>query len=299
MARIFSRYIWLINAIESHPGITLEELNRKWLSSGLNQDNREPLSERTFHRHRKEIWDEFGINIECHKSTNSYHLGEPDESRLTETKRWLLKTISEENVVIDGESLGDRLQLEEIPEGREHLQTIISAMKEKKELEMTYQSFWSERYTTSLQPFFLKAFERRWYVIGISGRHPGELRTYALDRIIEVLITDKEFNYPKGYDAKAFYSDFFGIFHTDGKPEKVLLKATENQQNFLRSLPLHHSQEEKESGKDFAVFEYYMVPTYDFEQELLSRANTIEVLEPQWLRDEMKGLIEKMLTKYN
>ena len=143
-----------------------------------------------------------------------------------------------------------------------------------------------------------KAFERRWYVIGISGRHPGELRTYALDRIVELRITDKDFIYPKDYDAKAFYTDFFGIFHTGGKPEKVVLKATENQQNFLRSLPLHHSQQEIDTGENYGIFEYFIVPTYDFEQELLSRANTIEVLEPKWLREEMKGLIENMFNKY-
>ena len=199
---------------------------------------------------------------------------------------------------MEGESLGDRLQLEEIPEGGVHLQTIISAMKEKKELEMTYKSYWSEQYTTSLEPFFLKAFERRWYIIGISGRHLGELRTYALDRIVDLKITGKDFIYPKDYDAKAFYTNFFGIFHTGGKPEKVVLKASENQQNFLRSLPLHHSQQEIESGEDYAVFEYYIVPTYDFEQELLSCANTIEVLKPQWLREEMKNKIKMMLKKY-
>ena len=92
--------------------------------------------------------------------------------------------------------------------------------------------------------------------------------------------------------------DFFGIFHTGGKPEKVVLKASENQQNFLRSLPLHHSQNEIETGENYAVFEYFIVPTYDFEQELLSRANTIEVLEPQWLRDEMKNKIIGMLKLY-
>lgn len=87
-------------------------------------------------------------------------------------------------------------------------------------------------------------------------------------------------------------------YFTGGKPEKVVLKASENQQNFLRSLPLHHSQQEIESGEDYAVFEYYIVPTYDFEQELLSFANTIEVLKPQWLREEMKNKIKMMLEKY-
>lgn len=297
MARIFSRYIWLINAIESHPNITFEELNHMWLNSGVN-DTKESLSERTFHRHRTEISDEFGINIVCNKSTNTYYLGEPDKSKLTEVKRWLLKTIAEENIVMDAQSLGDRIQLQEIPESGMYLQTIISAMKDKKELEMTYKSYWSEQYTTHLQPFFLKAFSQRWYIIGISGKRPGELRTYALDRITNLSITDREFLYPEDFDTSGFYSDFYGIFHNDGKPERVVLKATENQQNFLRSLPLHHSQQEIESGDDYAIFKYFIVPTYDFVQELLSRANTIEVLEPKWLREEMKNKIKNMFYKY-
>lgn len=299
MARIFSRYIWLIDTIESHPDITFEEVSRKWEHSSLNDHQGEPLAERTFHRHRQEILNEFGINIACHKATNSYYIGDPEESKQSEVKQWLLKTISEENVISDGASLGDRIQVEEIPNGQKHLGAIITAMKEGVELDLTYQTFWNEEsYTTTLKPFFVKAFERRWYVIGISGRHPGELRTYALDRVIEISISDRKFVYPKDFDPKAYYYNFYGIFHTSDKPERIVIKATNNQQKFLRTLPLHHSQKEIETGEDYAIFEYYLVPTLDFVQEIASRTDSIMVLEPEPLRNLLQKLFANLIECY-
>ena len=55
---------------------------------------------------------------------------------------------------------------------------------------------------------------------------------------------------------------------------------------------------DRESLGDYAIFEYFIVPTYDFEQELLQRANIIEVLEPKWLREDLKKRIKMMLDKY-
>ena len=42
----------------------------------------------------------------------------------------------------------------------------------------------------------------------------------------------------------------------------------------------------------------YISHTYDFIQELLSKGSTVEVLEPQSLRDLMKAEIEKMQKLY-
>ncbi len=56
----------------------------------------------------------------------------------------------------------------------------------------------------------------------------------------------------------------------------------------MRSLPLHHSQEELENGEDFTTFGFYMSPAYDFIQEILSHGNDIEVLAPVWLRNLVK-----------
>lgn len=297
MARVLSKYIWLVELINRKPNITFHEINNAWSKSSLN-DDKSSLPIRTFHNHREEIRNILGINIVCHKASNSYYI-ESDNNESTATKRWLINSISLDNLVTESQEIKDRIELEEIRDDNKFLFPIAYAMKDNHELEMTYQSFWSkEPYTTSLQPYFLRLFNQRWYVIGKTERHPEELRTYALDRISNLSITDKVFKFPEDFSPSDHYRNFFGIFHTNEKPEKVVIKATKNQQSFLRSLPLHSSQTEIETYKDYSLFEYWIVPTYDFVQELLSKADTIEVLQPESLRNEMKRLISNMLKSY-
>lgn len=40
--------------------------------------------------------------------------------------------------------------------------------------------------------------------------------------------------------------------------------------NYLRTLPIHHSQKEVKTTPNYADFEFYLRPTFDFRQELLS-----------------------------
>ena len=76
------------------------------------------------------------------------------------------------------------------------------------------------------------------------------------------------------------------------------LKVNADQSNYLRSLPLHHSQEEIETNDDYSIFTLRVRPTFDFQQELLKHGDTLEVLEPQWLRKEMTATIKRMFNKY-
>ena len=67
---------------------------------------------------------------------------------------------------------------------------------------------------------------------------------------------------------------------------------------YVRTLPLHHTQQEVETGEWYSVFEYRMKPTFDLRQELLSRGDAVEVLSPRSLRDEMQTEIKRLQSLY-
>jgi predicted DNA-binding transcriptional regulator YafY len=90
-----------------------------------------------------------------------------------------------------------------------------------------------------------------------------------------------------------YYIDYYGVFH-DVKPIIIRLKAYREKPNYLRSLPLHHSQREIESNADYTIFEYKIAPTYDFIQEILSHGNQLEVLSPDAFRQQIKAIIQEM-----
>lgn len=63
---------------------------------------------------------------------------------------------------------------------------------------------------------------------------------------------------------------------------------------YFRSLPLHRSQKEEETTEDYSVFSYYLVPTYELRQEILSHGANVEVVYPETLRAQIKEEIAEM-----
>ena len=300
MAKVFERYRWLADLIRRSGGITLEDIQDAWERSPLN-DMHKPLSDRTFHRHKDEIEGQFNICIKCRKPGNEYYIDNEDEVSDGGVTDWMLSTIAVDNMLNESRDLRDRIQFERIPGGREHLSTIINAMRDGIVLSVTYRNFGraaAQEFT--LKPYFLKVYEQRWYVIGVSSKHPDEIRTYALDRITSLSFTDEKFAYPKKFSPESFYANCYGIYHTDEKPTTVRLRVTPVQASYLETLPLHRSQRrvEQESTAEHVVFEYFISRTADFVRYLASKASEIEVLEPEPLRAAVAEEVGKMYRTY-
>jgi predicted DNA-binding transcriptional regulator YafY len=96
-----------------------------------------------------------------------------------------------------------------------------------------------------------------------------------------------------------YFDGSFGINHSDDqKPEKIRIKIYGTQVEYVRALPIHESQKEVEIDNDWSIFEYRLVPCYNFFQQLIWHREKLEVLEPQHVRDEIKMTIQKMLEHY-
>jgi len=300
MAKVFERYKWLADLIQRSHGITLEGIQRAWDNSPLN-DSGKPLSERTFHRHKEEIENAFNVTIKCNKYSNKYYIENEDEVENGGVADWMLSTIAVDNMLNESRDLRDRIQFERIPGGREYLSVIINAMRDGTVLSMKYHNFWkSEDQEITIKPYFLKVYEQRWYVIGPTSSHPRDPHTYALDRIQSLEPTETKFTYPKNFSPEVFFDNCYGIFHTNDKPGFVKIRVANCQAQYLETLPLHKSQElvESECTDTHAVFRYFMSPAYDFIKYLASMASTIEVLEPQDLRDEVAAEVKDMYKTY-
>ena len=172
-------------------------------------------------------------------------------------------------------------------------------MRDNLSLEMVYQSFWRDTPGTfEVHPYCVKVFKQRWYVVGYNTGKK-QIRTYALDRIKNLRPTEKSFQISKIFDAELFFSDCFGIIaddETDAETVKIIVYG--KQVSYIRALPLHHSQKEEESTSEHAVFSYYIKPTYDFLQELLSHGTEVEVLSPEWFRKEIASNIAEQYSTY-
>jgi predicted DNA-binding transcriptional regulator YafY len=290
----YTKYFWLIRTIYEAGKITLNEIQDRYRER-FGSD----LPRRTFHDWKTAIEEILDINIECNiRGGYTYYL----DNEMDEFHRWLLDAMSVNETLLDNKSLSDRILLEDIPSSQNFLATILRSMKECRVLEVTHKSFRSnEEKTFNLKPYCIKLFKQRWYVVGRNdyGKGDDAIRIYGLDRIIGLNLTNKKFTNPKDFDPEVYFRGCFGIIlNYDFKIENVRLKVDASQANYLRSLPLHPSQEEVERYDDYSIFTLRLRPTFDFEQELLRNVDALEVLEPQWLRNDMADKVRRMWERY-
>ena len=100
--------------------------------------------------------------------------------------------------------------------------------------------------------------------------------------------------------AEEFFRDCYGVMSDTFGPEArvVRLKITAFQANYVRDLPLHESQQEIERNDEYSIFELFVRPTYDLYQEVLRMGTQVEVLEPNYMREEILEMIRIMYNQY-
>ncbi len=292
-------YIWLIDTIRRAGKITHKELSDLWRRKE-NLSYGKPLHRATFNHWRDAIADQFGIDIECQKTGGYlYYIANPENIDDNKLKKWMIDSLAIGNMLKDNLALKDRIIIDEIPSGHDHLTTIFEAMKENRVVDITYRPFRkSHGYTFPVEPYAVKLFENRWYVLARNIDY-GDLRIYGLDRIENVAVTGNTFKLLNDFDAEKYFSTYFGIVvDGDVKPERIVIRANEDHKHYLKSLPLHHSQRLIEDCGEYADFDLYLAPTYDFVMRLLHVGAMVEVISPASLRKTMKGWISEMYELY-
>lgn len=293
------KYTWLIETIRRAGKISHRDLSYKWEHCKDLSDCK-PLHRATFNRWRDAIFSQFGIIIDCQRTGGYlYFIANPEDIDENELKKWMLDSFSVGNLIGENLSLKDRILVDQIPSGRDHLTTILEAMKENKVVVIEYRAFnYSQSYKIPVEPYCVKLHENRWYMLG-HNLSKDTIRIYGLDRMESVEITQSEYKIPKDFSAADYFSNYFGIvIDENAKPERIVIRANADHTPYLNSLPLHHSQHLIENHGEYADFELYLAPTYDFVMKLLQVGAMIEVISPASLRKTMKGWISDMNELY-
>lgn len=295
---LFDKYIWLVDTIYRAGKITFEEINERWLRSNLSEGEDIPL--RTFHNWRKTVENTFDININCNRKAGYYYYIENAEDlEKGGIRNWLLNTFAVNNLINESHHIKNRILFENIPSGRKFLTPIIEAMRDNLEIELLHKSYWyDEPRTYIVQPYCIKVFKQRWYVVGYC-KERNALRTFSLDRIQKLNTLDTKFIVPKDFDGNDYFENCFGIIADDDVSVEIIrIKVYGMHVQYVRALPFHHSQVEIETNNEYSIFELKMKPTFDFKQELLSRGADIEVLSPLFFREEMLEAADLILRRY-
>ena len=221
---IINKYVWLVETIYRARMISFEDINRKWLddedfSKGVD------LPIRTFHKWRIAVEDIFGLIIDNEKHGEyRYYIANEDEITKGGMCSWMFNTISTSNMLLENKSLNDRILLEDVPSGREHLQPIITAMKKNRLIHFTYYNYWRDDYRQHcVEPYCVKLFHQRWYMVG-KMLGANVVLVYSLDRMSEFRMSERTYQYPNDFDGECFFENCFGGNTTDGQGQRYVTR---------------------------------------------------------------------------
>lgn len=305
---LLKRYLWLVDTLSraGNHGLTLAEINDAWTDpyNRLYKDcGGNEISKRTLLNHRNAIGEQFHIDIEClRRGADSRYRINTDTSERNPLVEWLLSAVSTENLATEYNNISDKILLESADKGAVYLSTIANVLKENLRLNINYQSFHSGKKLQKdvlIEPLALKMFKRRWYLLSRKA-NGGGLRLFALDRIKECRATDETFDYPSDFSAKEYFSDFYGVStdaYTD-EPCRVVLRAYQELPPYLKAQPLHHSQEILSNDDNYTDFAYWLRPAFDFVHEILSHGDQLEVISPDFLRNQVGKVLKISSEKY-
>lgn len=296
---LFNRYMWLMDVIYRKKEISFKEIDELWQNSSQNLTG-EPLPLRTFHNHRIAVQEMFNINILCDKGNgNKYYIESMENMEEDYIRNWMLNSFSLKSFMGESSDIRDRVLFENVPSGQTFLMIIMEAMKDNRMLEVVYQSFRKDRSQVySVSPYCMKLFKQRWYLVGYVNQK-DKVIILSLDRVKDIKISYQYFKMPENFSPEAYFRNSFGIIVNDGTAVKdVLLKVCQDQKCYFEALPLHPTQRILEETDEYTVFSYRIKPTYDFIQELLSHGSTVEVLQPESLRERMIEIIQKQCLNY-
>jgi predicted DNA-binding transcriptional regulator YafY len=239
----------------------------------------------------------FGVVIECEPRSYKYYICNPEVVNDDSIERWLFSTLTVHGVLADSAAVKERFVLEDVPAGLEYLETIITAIKTDRRIRLGYRKFGKEGYVKTVCPYALKLFHQRWYLLARNDE--DQMRIYAFDRMTMAEMTSETFEMPDGFSPQTYFSEYFGVLADETPMAHVVVRAHQWMPDYLRTLPLHHSQRELDSTEHYTDFSYDIRPTSDFIGELLRHADGIEVLEPLELRQKVEHLLNEMLKRYH
>ncbi|MCQ2340753.1 MAG: hypothetical protein MJZ79_08295 [Paludibacteraceae bacterium] len=106
---MFNKYIWLVNTIYEAGRISKEDIDRRWASCYLNDNRETHIQTRAFHRYKESILMQFGLDIQCDRTTGKSYIANEGDLKAGTLHTWLCNTFAVSNLIQESHCSYSRL----------------------------------------------------------------------------------------------------------------------------------------------------------------------------------------------
>lgn len=198
---VYNQYVWLLETIASHDGITLSEIREAWLRSRHN-DNRTPLARRTFYNHIEKIAEIFNIEIEC-TAGYKYRIRWSGDINVRNMHEALLSHLRISNALFSNPRMAERISLDGYMSFR-YYAPLIESMEYNTLVALRFLE--REKMQTCvihIAPYYIKQFESEWFVVG-KEKDSSEICAYAFSDILAIRQSFDDFVISPDFSVRDF-----------------------------------------------------------------------------------------------
>ncbi|MCP9611593.1 helix-turn-helix transcriptional regulator [Coprobacter tertius] len=266
----------LIDKIKNTPYLSIEELTL--FINSLREDG-QTYSVRQVKQKIREIKINWHISIEYSRYYKGYYLPAQENreiQRITDALYVFYALTNSPEIVFPEKHIDAQ---------NRYLPALAKAVTNRCELQFDYHSFSKETFEIkTVEPVALKESYSHWYLL---GKYPGKerLRSFSLDRIRNPKVTGRIYKQPASENIENLFADSFGMFSGKQYPaEDVILSFDSLTGKYLKNKPLHHSQTVLCDIPGQFVVQLHVRITPDFISELMSHAESLQVIHPVSLK---------------
>ncbi|WP_292008838.1 WYL domain-containing protein [Chryseobacterium sp.] len=171
--------------------------------------------------------------------------------------------------------------------GLEYIDVLYDGILNKKVLNILYKSFTArESSIFVVHPQLLKEYNNRWFLICL---HKGKMCNLALDRMEDISVEDKVQYIDKNLDGDEYFKDIVGVTVSETMaPRNVVFFVDAANAPYVKTKPLHKSQEILEETDEGILFKICVQINYELERLLLGFGDSLIVHKPRKLRLRME-----------
>ena len=182
--------------------------------------------------------------------------------------------------------------------GLDFIDPLYESILNKKVLDISYKSFTArESNVFKVHPQLLKEFNNRWFLV---CQHKNKMYNLALDRMESIEIDEKSAYKDLQLNGDDFFRDVIGVTVSETmKPKNVVFFVDSSNAPYVKTKPLHQSQQILEESENGCLFQIHVQLNYELERLLLGFGESLTVHKPRRLRVRIQEKLKLAAKKYN
>lgn len=162
-------------------------------------------------------------------------------------------------------------------------------------LELEYDSIQSGLTQRIVEPYFIIFRGRAFYFVAFC-RMRNDFRTFRIDRVLDVKISNETFAKRKDIDPESYFEGSWGLF--SGEPVEVVVKFRGAAARVVLSGTHHPSESIERIGEDEVLYRVVTRGLEEIQRWLLGFGSDVEVVSPPQLRENLARIGDYLLSTY-